>query len=118
MYMINYFLPEYGLHSLENPYAVYEKKTNAYEIWKSLLYKVGKSIALNCPYANKSLNPAKEYFSDNCRHFMRHCQALMVDRENRPEISIPLNDGLLHNTVPGFIRQGIRYGYMNGTRPL
>ena len=101
-----------------NPYRAYEKGTVENKLWKSVLYDVGKNIALNCPYSDKSRKneEVQSYFSYQCDQFMRHCGALLVDKDRRPEIQIPENDCLKSCTVSGFIRHCIRHGYTQGSK--
>jgi len=100
----------------ENPYAAYVKRTVEYKVWRSVLYQVGKNIALKSPFVDKSLknDAARDYFSDQCLVFMRHCAPLLVDKDRRPEVEIPENDCLRMASVVGFIKHSIRHGYLYG----
>ena len=115
------YLDEKKLHAIlttANPWRAYEKGTVENKLWKSVLYDVGKNIALNCPYTDKSRKneEVRSYFAYQCDLFMQHCSPLLVDKDKRPIIEISENDCLKSCTVSGFIRHCIRHGYTQGSR--
>ena len=104
--------------AVDNPYAAYVKKTNEHKVWMSVLYKVGKNLAFTCPLSEKSLknDATRAYFTEQCESFLRHIPALLINKEERPKVSVLENDCLRGCTVIGFIKQRILNGYCQTVR--
>lgn len=103
---------------LENPYAAYQKNQDENRKWNSILYKVGKSLALNCPYSDRSLDQVKanKYFKAKCDAFLQLCRPLLVNREARPQLQNPKDDCLRTHKTLGFVIAKIKVGYKRQRR--
>jgi len=104
-----------ALLAVDNPWAAYEKGSLENKLMKSVMYSVGKNIALSYPYddlADKNAT-VQNYFLQQCDQFMTRCSSLMVDKnqsDDRPPVSDDV-DCLKGYTVNGFIRRCIRDGF-------
>ena len=104
-----------ALLSIPNPWAAYEKGSMENKLMKSVLYSVGKNLALNCPYEELSIKDAQvqSYFLQQCDNFIGQCSALLVDKNQKPNYSRSSgeDDCLKGYSVAGFMRRCIRDGF-------
>ena len=101
---------------IADPWVVYDKRNREYKHWMSVLYSVGKNIAFNCPYSNRSRKNhlLQNYFSDRCAQFMQRCWRMMPDKDSRPEIPPKEHDPLRASSIAGCVKTGIRHGFKQG----
>ena len=99
-----------------DPWVVYDKRNREYKHWMSVLYSVGKNIAFNCPYSDRSRKNhlLQNYFSDRCAQFMQYCWRMMPEKESRPEIPPKEHDSLRAQSIAGMVKTGIRHGFKHG----
>ena len=97
--------------SIENPWAAYEKGTTENKLLKSVLYSVGKNIALSCPYADLRDTNAQAFFMQQSDLFVSQCSALVVDKNETGNRPPEVADCLKGYSVGGFMRRCIRDGF-------